>query len=76
MEQKIYNYCKNFAKNIKNERLAMNLTQKEVAEKLGIKAQSYQAYENCVAMPTVENLLKLSTLFNISIDELFEIKLY
>ena len=57
--------------NIKNERKALNLTQKEVAEKIGIKTQSYQAYENNIALPTVENLLKLSIFFDMSIDELF-----
>lgn len=74
MKEQIYKMCKNFAKNIKFERNLRNLTQKQVAEALEIKTQSYQAYENYVTMPTVENLLKISLFFNISIDELFEIK--
>ncbi len=73
MKEKIYKYCANFSKNLKNERLSRKLTQKQVAEMINIKTQSYQAYENNIAMPTVENLLKLAIIFNISIDELFDI---
>lgn len=71
MKQKIYLYSKNFSKNLKSERLACKMTQKQVAELMGIKTQSYQAYENNISLPSVENLLKISIIFNISIDELF-----
>lgn len=74
MNEKIYNYCKNFSKNIKLERLANKMTQKEVALAIGISTQSYQAYEVGDALPTTINLLKLCLLFNTSLDELFEIK--
>lgn len=74
MKEKIYKYVENFSKNLKNERKIRKLTQKQVADSLGIKTQSYQAYETCIAMPTVENLLKISIFFDLSIDELFEIK--
>ena len=74
MDKIFYKYCTNFATNLKIERIARKLTQKQVAEQLGIKTQSYQAYENNVSMPNLINLLKLVDLFNISIDDLFEIK--
>lgn len=74
MKEIFYKYCQNFSKNLKMERLARKMTQKQVAECLGIKTQSYQAYESCVALPNVINLLQLAELFNISIDDLFEIK--
>ncbi|MBO5954633.1 MAG: helix-turn-helix transcriptional regulator [Clostridia bacterium] len=74
MKEKIYKYCKNFSKNLKIERKSRNLTQKQVAEAIGIKTQSYQAYENNVALPSAENLLKIVTFFEISLDDLFEIK--
>lgn len=74
MKQKIYLYSKNFSKNLKAERLACNMTQKQVSELMGIKTQSYQAYENNISLPSTENLLKLSIIFNISIDELFGIE--
>lgn len=74
MKEKIYKLYKNFARNLKMERKARQLTQRQVAESIGIKTQSYQAYENNVAMPNVENLLKIAILFDISIDELFELR--
>ena len=73
MNKKIYEYCKNFAKNIKLERLANKMTQKQIATAVGITTQSYQSYEASESLPTVSNLLKLCVLFNCSIDELFEI---
>ncbi len=69
----IYKYLQNFAKNLKAERLSRNLTQKQVSIMLDIKPQSYQAYENGVSMPNVVNLLKLAVIFDLSIDELFEL---
>ncbi|MBR6778837.1 MAG: helix-turn-helix transcriptional regulator [Clostridia bacterium] len=74
MKDKIYLFCKNFSRNLKIERKSRNLTQKQIADMIGIKTQSYQAYENNVALPTVENLLKIALIFNISIDDLFELK--
>ena len=74
MKEKIYKFNQNFAKNLKLERKARHLTQRQIAEMIGIKTQSYQAYENNVAMPNVENLLKIALIFDLSIDELFELK--
>ena len=73
MKEKIYKFSKNFARNLKNERLANKMTQKEFAEKIGIKTQSYQAYENGLTMPTAENLLKISIILNVGLDYLFDI---
>jgi len=44
------------------------LTQREVAQKLGIAQPSYIRYENGKAEPTIENLIKLADLFDVSID--------
>ena len=74
MEKIILKYSQNFAKNIKLERLSLNLTQSQMANKIGIKTQSYQAYESGLSLPSLENLLKICVLFNLSLDELFEIK--
>ena len=74
MEKIILKYSQNFAKNIKLERLSLNLTQSQMAEKIGIKTQSYQAYESGLSLPSLENLLKICIHFNLSLDELFEIK--
>ena len=74
MEKIILKYSQNFAKNIKLERLSLNLTQSQMANKIGIRTQSYQAYESGLSLPSLENLLKICALFNLSLDELFEIK--
>ena len=73
MKEKIYKYCANFSKNLKNERLSRKLTQKQVAEMINIKTQSYQAYEKGLSLPSVENLIKISIVLQVSIDDLFEI---
>lgn len=77
MEEKVknelYKHLDMFAKNLKLERIAKGLTQKQLAEMLDIKPQSYQAYEKGVTLPSVENLIKISMLLSLSLDELFEI---
>lgn len=62
-----------FANNLKLERLANKLTQDELAKKIGITSQSYGAYEKGATLPTSENLLKISIILEVSLDELFEI---
>ena len=74
LNNKIYKHFKAFAKNIKFERVAKGLTQKEVADALEIKTQSYQAYEAGVSLPSSENLLKLAMVLEVSIDELFDLR--
>ncbi len=62
--QEIYN----FSKIIRDLRKQSGLTQKEVAQKLNIKTQSYQAYETGVTVPTLQNFIKLADLFDVSLD--------
>lgn len=76
LNNKVYNHCKNFAKNLKLERTSKGLTQKDIADNLGIKTQSYQAYESGLSLPSAENLLKLAIVLDLSIDELFELNKY
>ncbi len=74
LKNSVYKHSKIFAENLKSERVAKNLTQKQLASSIGITTQSYQAYEAGLTLPTAENLLKLSLILDISLDELFEIK--
>lgn len=46
------------------------LTQKEVAEMLGVRYQSYQAYERGVSYPSIQNFLKLAEIFDVSLEYL------
>ena len=59
-----------FQKNLMELRKLNNLTQKQVAKQLGISQPSYIRYENGKAEPSLENLVKLADLFDVSIDYL------
>ena len=52
------------------QRKLNKLTQRQVAEYLSISQPSYIRYENGKAEPTIENLIKLADLFDVSIDYL------
>lgn len=55
---------------ISQKRKANNLTQAELAEKLGLSFQAVSNWECGNSLPDLSNVLELSNLFNISIDEL------
>ncbi len=59
-----------FQKTLLELRKLNNLTQKQVANQLGISQPSYIRYENGKAEPSLENLVKLADLFDVSIDYL------
>ena len=47
-----------------------NLSQEEVADKLGISRQSVSKWERAEASPDTDNLISLAKLYNVSLDEL------
>lgn len=55
---------------IKDLRIENNLTQKELADKLGVTNKSVWAYENGYAVPPIETLIKLADTFNCTVDYL------
>lgn len=57
-----------FQKRIKEMRMLCHLTQREMAEKLGISQPSYIRYENGSSEPTLENLVKIAEIFDVSTD--------
>ena len=59
-----------FAINLKELRVINHMTQRQVAEVLGISQPSYIRYENGTAEPTLENLVRIADLFDVSIDYL------
>ncbi len=56
--------------NIKYLRKKLHLTQEQLALKIGIKRSLVGAYEEGRADPRLNNLLKMSELFNVSVDSL------
>lgn len=57
-------------KNLKNLRKKRNLTQKDVADAIGITFQTYSYYETGRTKPTPETLCKLADFFGVTVDEL------
>lgn len=55
---------------IRELRIEKGLRQKDVAEKIGVSAQSFGYYENWINKPDPETLIKLADLFEVSIDYL------
>ena len=60
-------------KKIKQLRFKAGLTQEQLAEKLGIGAQSVSKWENAAAMPDISALPLLAEIFGVSIDDLFDL---
>lgn len=58
------------AKNIKAYRTAMNMSQRTLAEMLGTTLQTVSHWETAYTEPSVEQLIALANIFEISIDEL------
>lgn len=56
------------SKKLKSLRLAENLTQTQVAERIGVTKTVISSYENALRQPSYENLLKLARLYKVSTD--------
>ena len=59
-----------FHQHLKELRISNHLSQSDVAEKLNISRQSVSKWENGWSYPDLENLLLLSKLYNVSLEEL------
>ena len=53
---------------IRELRLAAGFSQVELAEKLGVSKQSVSNWENDNIQPSIEMLVKISRIFNVSTD--------
>ena len=56
---------------IKDTKKRKKLTQKELAEQIGIKQNSYSDWENGKCRPSYEKLEKIADFFEVSLDWLF-----
>lgn len=59
-----------FAEKLKELRKEKDLTQKEIANKLGVSRVAYTNWENGNREPNIERLVKLADYFDVSIDYL------
>lgn len=61
-----------FCKKILMLRRQFNLSQEELAEKLGLSRQAIQKWESGESIPDVQNLIALSSIFCVSLDRLLK----
>ncbi|MGV3010658.1 helix-turn-helix domain-containing protein [Streptococcus thoraltensis] len=59
-----------FAEQLKSLRTARNLSQDNLAEQLYISRQAISKWENGDAAPDMDNLIKLASILEVSLDEL------
>ena len=59
-----------FAEKLKSIRKQAGMSQEQLAEKLGVSRQAVTKWETDAGIPDIENIMALSALFDISIDEL------
>lgn len=59
-----------FAEKLKSIRKQAGMTQERLAEKLGVSRQAVTKWETDAGIPDIENIMAISDLFDISIDEL------
>ena len=60
----------NFNENLKLAREKKNMTQKEVADGIGVAKSTYSLYESGNREPNVQTIKKISEVLNVSADEL------
>lgn len=59
-----------FGENLKSLRNKKNITQEELAEKIGVSRQSVSKWECAESYPTMDNILELCKIFNCKINDL------
>jgi len=64
-----------FGEKLSSLREQANLTQSELAEKLNVTRQAITKWEKGNGLPDLDNIKKLSSIFNTSIDELLDYKI-
>lgn len=59
-----------FNKRLREVRMKSGFTQQNMADKLGISLNAYQKYEQAERSPSLECLVKIADIFDISLDYL------
>lgn len=59
-----------FSQNLKEYRLALGLTQKAMAQHLGISDRGYRYYEMGTREPNLSSLIQIADILNVSLDDL------
>ncbi|MBD5583677.1 MAG: helix-turn-helix transcriptional regulator [Clostridia bacterium] len=64
-----------FGKRFREARIQNKLTQKQVADKLGIEQSNISDWENDISRPEYENLIALARLYDETLESLLGIQL-
>jgi len=59
-----------FSQRLKQLRTVKRLTQEQVAKKIGVTASMVSSYETDIRLPSYEVLIKIATLFGVTVDYL------
>ena len=68
-------YCqvmKSFGENLKYERKVAGLTQKQLAEKMGIKQQQLSRWEKDKIEPAVSSIVAIAKALDVDFNDLFD----
>lgn len=60
--------------NLKVQRAKANITQKKLAEEVGVARQTIHSIENGKFTPSVELALRIARYFEVGVDDLFVLK--
>lgn len=63
-----------FGNTLKTQRLSKNMTQAQLAQKLGITKSVISAYETGLRMPSYDILIHIARIFNVSTDYLLGVE--
>ena len=64
----------NFSKNLVFYRKKQNLTQQALADKIGYSAKSVSKWESAKGFPSIQTVIEISKILNVSLDELLLVK--
>ena len=64
-----------FGEKLSTLRKQANLTQQDLADKLNVSRQAITKWEKGVGLPDLDNIKKLSSIFNVKIDDLLDYKI-
>lgn len=63
-----------FGNTLKTQRLSKNMTQSQLAQKLGLTKSVISAYETGLRMPSYDILIHIARIFNVSTDFLLGVE--
>jgi putative transcriptional regulator len=60
--------------NLRDERAALDLTQQELANKIGVSRQTINSIENEIYIPSTILAVKISNVFKKTVNEIFKLE--